>query len=99
MTDCGAGSCHDALSWRAPVGDEGRIERLMTVANVRPGAGGAEVMFLESARIYRLLQGNLAYDDAMRRLAAAARSGRLVRVRFSEPDGEIIVAVAEGTRN
>lgn len=70
--------------------DEGERERRMTVVKVRAAGEHQEVLFAESARIYRLLRDNPAYDDALRHLGAAARSGRQVRVRFTEPNGEVI---------
>lgn len=69
----------------------------MTVVKVRVGAEHADVMFVESARIYRLLGSNPAYDEALRELTAAARSRRPVRVSFSEPNSEIIVDVDRST--
>jgi hypothetical protein len=70
--------------------DEGKRERLMTVAHVRAHNEQAEIMFVESARIYRLLPDNPMYDDALRTLRAAAGTGRRVRVRIDKPNGEII---------
>ena len=50
-------------------------------------------MFYETARIYRLLRTNPEFDRALRDLRAASSEGTPVRVRFNEPNGEIIEAV------
>ncbi len=68
----------------------------MTVLKVRAGDGHAEVMFVESARIFRLLCHNPTYREALRELSAAAVSGCQVRVRFVEPNGDIIEEVTKG---
>ena len=68
----------------------GSRERRLTVAKVRLAAGGdSEVMFLESARIYRLLAANPRYDEILRRLAEATGGGP-VKVKLDRPEGEII---------
>jgi hypothetical protein len=77
----------------AAAGDEGQRERLMTVVNVRARGDDAEVMFAESARIYRLRRSAQDYEDILRKLWRAVGSGRPVRVRFDQPNGEIIERV------
>ncbi len=77
------------------VGDEDRRERSLTVAHVRVSDDYAEVMFHESARIYGLLRSNPRYESAVRELRAAAAQRKPVRVRFVEPNGEVIESVGE----
>ena len=65
----------------------------MTVLNLRMRAEHAEIMFAESARIYRLLRANSRFDEALSNLRAASESGGRVRVRTDEPNGDIIELV------
>ena len=74
-------------------GDEGSLERLLTVAKVRTGSGFAEVMFFESARIYRVARDSAVYEQTLRRLRTAEKAGRRIRVRFNEPNGDIVERV------
>ena len=75
--------------------DAGHRERRLTVARLRTHAdGGADVMFYETARIYRLLRVNPDYENALDRLRAAATAMTPVRVRFLVPNGEVIESVA-----
>ena len=74
-------------------GDAGQRERLLTVAQVRAHPEHADVMFFETARIYRLPRTNPAYESALGLLRAAAAAGTPVRVRFVEAHGEVIEAV------
>lgn len=66
--------------------------REMTPAHVRemPGAEFAEVMFLESARIYRLFKKNPRYREILKGLREAIAKERAVRVRLDQPHGGII---------
>jgi hypothetical protein len=77
----------------ASASDAGKRERSMTVAHVRADADHDEVMFVESARVYRLMRDNPVYDETLRTVRAAAGTGRPVRVRFDKPNGEIIESV------
>ena len=74
-------------------GDEGSLERLLTVAKVRTSSGFAEVMFFESARIYRLARDSAVYEQTLRRLRTAEKAGQRIRVRFNEPNGDIVERV------
>jgi 2-methylisocitrate lyase-like PEP mutase family enzyme len=65
-------------------------ERQLTVAHVRAADGHIEVMFFESARIYRLLRDNPTFEATLRRLRAAAASGAPVCVSLDTPNGEVI---------
>ena len=61
----------------------------MTPAHVREPAGAefAEVMFLESARIYKLLKKNPKYEEILKRLREAIAKKRVVRVLLDQPHG------------
>jgi hypothetical protein len=74
-----------------------RHYREMTVANIRErkGASYVEVAFLESARFYRLLESNPAFDDALRLLRAAMAVGRVLRVGLASPGSDVIEEVRE----
>jgi hypothetical protein len=74
--------------------DAGQRERLLTVAQVRPHAEHADVMFFQTARIYRLPRANPAFESALRLLREAVTAGTPVRVRFVEAHGEVIEAVS-----
>jgi hypothetical protein len=73
--------------------DDGQRERRLTVAQVRAGDAQVEVMFYETARIYRLLHDNPAYEDALRKLRAAMTEGTPVHVQFLAPNGDVIESV------
>jgi hypothetical protein len=64
----------------------------MTVAHVREGmrADFAEVLFLESARIYRLMASNDRFEQILARLRDAEASGQPVSVLLATANGEII---------
>jgi hypothetical protein len=65
-------------------------EREMTVARVRTAGVDFEVMFFESARIYRLPRASPAFEETLRELRAAAASGARVRVLLTAPRSEAI---------
>lgn len=69
---------------------EDSCERWMTVARVREAKGHTEVMFFESARIYRLLHHNPTHEVALRELQTAAASGVPIRVHLTTPHGDEI---------
>ena len=64
--------------------------RTMTVLQVRDTPAGAEVVFMESARIYRVGASDVAAAPWMALLRAAARQRRAVQVSLAGPDGELI---------
>jgi hypothetical protein len=74
-------------------GDRDSRQRLVTVAHVREREKYAEVMFHESARIYRLLRANPDYAATLRELRAAAAERRPLRVRFVVQNGDVLEAV------
>jgi len=66
--------------------------RELTVANVRdrPGKGFVEVMFLESARIYRLSTAHEHFAELRSMLENSAAAGRALTVSFAAANsGEI----------
>lgn len=73
--------------------------REMTVAHIREqkGVDYVEVVFLESARFYRLLRENPAYDEALRLLRDVMTKGQVLKVRFASLDTNIIEEVQEPT--
>jgi hypothetical protein len=74
----------------------GHNERRLTVSQVRVRPTHAEVMFFETARIFRLPNGDPAHNVHLRLLENASKKRTPVLVRFSEPKGEVIAGVREG---
>jgi len=74
-----------------------RYYRAMTVAQIREqkGADHVEVVFLESARIYRLPRQNPAYDEALRLLRDALANNRALQVGLASLDSDIIEEIQE----
>lgn len=76
--------------------DPGRKEkpfhREMTVAHIRErkGAEYLEVVFLESARFYRVSKDNPRYDEILGHLRDAMARGRVLKVRCASLDSDII---------
>ena len=68
----------------------GARARRMTVAHVRVDSEGADVMFLQSTRIYRLSRANPAYDGTLATLRASETGGKPLLVTFDKPHGELI---------
>ena len=66
--------------------------RKMTVAHLREpqGCGFVEIVFLESARFYRLLRQHPRYDSLLTILKTALKQGRAVEVRLASLDSDII---------
>lgn len=66
--------------------------RKMTVANIREQslADSVEVIFLESARFYRLPRKNPAFDDIVKRLRDAMSHGHTLDVGVASLDSDII---------
>jgi hypothetical protein len=73
--------------------DAAQRERRMTVVHVQVHADHAEVMFGESARVYRLARNNPSYENSLHLIERAAARGRSLTVRFVEPHGEVIERV------
>ena len=70
--------------------DDPPREHVWTVARVRAAGDDLEVMFYERARLFRLPRGAVAFDDTLRVLRGAADAGTPVRVRLTEPHGDVI---------
>jgi hypothetical protein len=68
------------------------VYRELTVAHIRSreGADHVEVMFLESARIYKLLMEQPGLDELLERLRKAEQAGRAVRVGLASLDSDLI---------
>ena len=66
--------------------------REMRPAHLREPAGAeyVEVMFLESARIYRLLKKNPKFGEIGRRLREGVGKRRALRVFLDVPEGGVI---------
>lgn len=78
-------------------GDQGRkgAYREMTVAHLRErkDSGCVEVAFLESARFYKLLKQNPAFNEILGKLRGALKNGEGLRVRCTSPNGDVIQGV------
>jgi len=76
-------------------------QRDLTVAHVRdrPGLGYVEVMFLESARPFRLSRSREHFDRFLSMLQASGVSGRPLRITVSIPHGGDIEDVQTITGN
>lgn len=70
-------------------------ERKLTVSEVRVRPTHAEVTFFETARIYRLPNGDPGHNRYLRLLESAAAKRRPVLVQFSAPNSEVIANVRE----
>jgi hypothetical protein len=72
--------------------EDQKFSRSMTVAQVREqkGVDYVEVIFLESARFYRLLKENPAFDEILASLRDAESKGRPVEVRLASLGSEVI---------
>ena len=64
----------------------------MTVAQIRDSEGApfVEVVFLESARFYKLNRNHPAFDDLLRALRRGVATGNVVKVRFAAPESDVI---------
>jgi hypothetical protein len=81
---------------KSDAGGQGkRVFREMTVAHIREpeGAKYLEVMFLESARIYKLFKENRAYREIVGQLRAALEKKRAVKVRCTSVESDVIEEV------
>ena len=72
-----------------------RFYRELTVAHIREPKGEdyLEVVFLESARFYKLLKQNPTYNEIVRLLQDAMAKRRVLKVRCASPDSDIIEGV------
>jgi len=69
--------------------------RELTVANIRErkGPGDLEVVFLESARLYKLTKANPSFDKIQGHLRDALATRRVLKVRFASQDSDVIEQV------
>lgn len=69
--------------------------RQMTVAHIREQNEDdfLEVVFLESARFYRLSRKHRAFDSIVQRLREAMKSGRKLDIALAAPDSDLIEEV------
>jgi hypothetical protein len=69
-----------------------RHYRNMTVAQIResPDDDFAKVVFLESARFYRLLRGHSDYERLLKLLRDAMNDRRALKVGLARVDSDII---------
>jgi hypothetical protein len=72
-----------------PLNPSSAQQRDLTVANVRdrPGTGFVEVMFLESARIFRVSRSHERFGELLSKLQKAADGRRALRVSFAAANG------------
>jgi hypothetical protein len=77
--------------------DGKRHYRTMTVAHIREpqGADYVEVLFLDSARFYRLSKKSAGYADALRRLRDAMANGNVLKIGVASLDSDLIEAVQD----
>lgn len=76
----------------------GRAFKVMTAAHVREAAAAefVEVVFLESARFYKLYRKNEAFQRILHELRQAAEEHGKVRVFLNVPEGDVIEDVEAG---
>jgi hypothetical protein len=74
------------------MGERSPTVRRMTVAHIREQTQGdaVEVMFLESARFYRLLRSNPNFNAILERLRDARQNGEPVEIAIASPDSDLI---------
>ncbi len=67
----------------------------MTVAQIREQTPGdaVEVMFLESARFYRLLRNKPNFSAILERLRDASQKRQPVEIALASPDSDLIADV------
>ncbi|MCI0412324.1 hypothetical protein L0222_05915 [bacterium] len=59
------------------------------------GTDYVEVMFLESARIYRVAKENPGFEKILTLLRDAGSNRRILRIRFASPQSDFIEDVQE----
>jgi hypothetical protein len=72
-------------------------ERKLTVAQVRfkEGSDEAQVLFLESARVYRLPKAHPQFDFLLAMFHAAMQRGKRLIVTTTMPEGDLLESAAE----
>ena len=73
------------------------VFRTMTPAHVRepPEADYVEVVFLESARFYRLFKTNPMYQQILKMLRDAVTKKRAVQVRCTSSESDVLAEVQD----
>lgn len=90
--------CATAMNVCDPDSDDRRPYRPMTVANIRAAetTDFVEVVFLESARFYRLERSNRNFTEALELMQRAWSEGGTVMVALEAPDSDVIFKVKAG---
>jgi hypothetical protein len=87
------------MIWESQIPSTGAnsVFRDMTPAHIREPKGAAyvEVLFLESARFYRLPRAHASFARILGVLEEAVIKQRVLRVRCTPPDGDLIEEVRE----
>ena len=80
------------MSTLHPRGPGTPFSREMTVAHIRERreAASVDVMFLESARVYKLPRAHPSFDRVLGQLRDAVAHRRVLHVTLVSPDSEII---------
>jgi hypothetical protein len=67
----------------------------MTVASIRKriGAESVDVLFLESARFYKLSRAHPDFDRILGELEDAQKSRRVLKVRLASLDSEVLLDI------
>lgn len=80
------------MSTPDPDGPRKPFFREMTVAHIREREGPeyVQVLFLESARFYKLPKGHPSFEEILVQLRDAMTKRRVVQVGLASPDGDVI---------
>ena len=83
------------LSSNPPTGEQASLMHTWTVAKVveTKDADFQKVVFLESARFYKLMRSNKNFDCSLGILREAEKNQSTVKVWLTEPHGDIIERV------
>jgi hypothetical protein len=75
-----------------PHAEEAPVYRDLTVAYIRTPdrADHVDVLFLESARIFKLARGRDDFDEVLTRLRASELEGHPVRVMLASFDSDVL---------
>jgi hypothetical protein len=88
---------NESVEQSSPGGEGELYSRFMTVAQLREPdqTGTVRVVFLESARFYRLERQNPLFEQTLERLHDALEQPRLLEVQLPAVDSDIILGVKE----
>jgi hypothetical protein len=95
MFSIGGGFAFVAMGQSDSQKQEERGFRAMTPAHVRepPATDYVEVVFLESARFYKLFKKNPAFNQIVNLLRDAMNENHTVQIRCTSPHGDVIEEV------